>query len=219
MRDLRSSVLALAGFLLLPSAAARAQKLDSDDLKFLREVRPLILRDEEAVYKKLGDRGDRLEFQKIFWARRDPDLGTPENEFRKRYLVDRAKADETYRVAGTPGASTDCGRVFILLGKPDDEQRRGSSPHSTPGDFDRPAGRQGLVAISDEVLYWIYKDRPGLHFPGGQAIIAFDHECRAGSDLAPQLDRIAAAKVVHPNIGYRIGQDGHLVRLADQLPR
>jgi hypothetical protein len=47
--------------------------------------------------------------------------------------------------------------------------------------------------------------------------ITFDRECRAGGSFAQQLDRMAAMKVVHPNIDYKVGQDGHLVEPADQL--
>ena len=97
MRSMRSAVLVLAGFLLLLPAPLRAQKLDDDDKKFLTDVHPIILPAEKATYEKLKDKADRLEFQKIFWARRDPDLATPENEFQQQYLKDRATADESYR--------------------------------------------------------------------------------------------------------------------------
>jgi VWFA-related protein len=205
----------VAGLLLLLPAAVRAQKLDNDDKKFLSEMRPLILPEEEAMFKKLKDKAERLEFQKIFWARRDSDLATPENEFQQQYLKARATADQNYHVAGTPGSATDCGRVFILLGKPDEVQSRGSRANNVG----RAAGTAGLVSVQDELWYWIYRDRPERHFRGGQAIIAFDSECCAASDLAQQLDRIAAARIVHPNIDYKIAKDGHLVKLADQLPK
>jgi hypothetical protein len=39
----------------------------------------------------------------------------------------------------------------------------------------------------------------------------------AVGDLAHQLDGIAATKVVHPDITYKVGKDGHLVTLAEQL--
>jgi hypothetical protein len=66
---------------------------------------------------------------------------------------------------------------------------------------------------------WTYRDRPGQTFQGGKAVIAFDSDCRAPSGFAAQLDRVAAAKVLQPNIDYRMGKDGRLVKLADLLPR
>src|SRR3954467_6647755 len=106
--------------LALAPAAARADKLDKDDKKWLDDVRPIMLPEEEKTYRDLKDKADRLEFQKIFWARRDPDLDTPDNEFQASYTAARAEADQQFRVAGQPGSMTDCGRVYLLLGKPDE---------------------------------------------------------------------------------------------------
>lgn len=38
-------------------------------------------------------------------------------------------------------------------------------------------------------------------------------------DKSDEVDRRAAAKIIHPNIDYRLGKDGHLVKLADLLPK
>src|SRR6266850_1939116 len=105
--------LALAAALLsLAPVSARADKLDKEDKKWLDEVRPIMLPDEEKTFRDLKDKADRLEFQKIFWARRDPDLDTPENEFQTAYNAERAEVDRQFKVAGQIGSSTDCGRVY-----------------------------------------------------------------------------------------------------------
>jgi GWxTD domain-containing protein len=201
MRTRLSVLILLAAALLRPGTAA-AQKLDKDEKKWLDEVRPLMLSDEENQYKKLKDKADRLEFQKIFWARRDPDLATPQNEAQEQFAKDVAEAERLYRIPGQAGSTTDCGRVFILLGKPDEVQAQTSA-------------MTGVRA--PEV--WIYKDRPGRTFQGGKAAISFDPDCRGTTSLASQLDRLAAAKILHLNIDYRTGKDGHLVKLADLLPK
>jgi hypothetical protein len=103
-------------------------------------------------------------------------------------------------VAGAAGSTTDCGRTFVLLGKPDEVQQE-------PG--------AGLLSPQT----WTYRDRPGQTFQGGRAVIAFDAECRATVGFAAQLDQVAAGKVIQPNIDYRKGKDGHLTKLADLLPR
>ncbi|MGE5126973.1 MAG: GWxTD domain-containing protein [Betaproteobacteria bacterium] len=203
MLDRRSGVLVLLALSLLRPGAAAAQKLDNDDKKFLADVHPLMLADEESIYKKLKDKGDRLEFQKIFWARRDPDLATPQNEFQEQYRKDQAAADLQYRFAGVSGSASDCGRVFILLGKPDEVQQEATSMN---------AG----VRVPET---WVYKDKPGMTFQGGRAAIAFDADCRGTPGLDAQLDRIAMTKVAHPNIDYRFGKDGRLVKLVDLLPK
>jgi GWxTD domain-containing protein len=177
--------------------------MDKQDKKWLDDVRPILLADEEKGYRALKDKSDRLEFQRIFWARRDPDLTTPANEYEAEYVKARAAADQAYRMPATAGSLTDCGRVFILLGKPDEVQQETGT--LTPGL--RPAET------------WTYRDRPGRTFTGGKATIAFDNECRAPVALAAQMDRVAAALVVQPSLDYKKGKDGRLVRLEDMLPK
>ena len=207
MRHARSAKLLLAGVLLLLPVALRAQKLDDDDKKFLADVQPLLLPAERSAYEKLQDKADRREFQRIFWARRDPNLGTTENEFQQQYYKDRATADESFRVAGRAGSFSDCGRTLILLGKPDEVQHRPSR------------GPTAMEAGARVPEVWIYKDRPDRRVEGGKVMVAFDSECRAEGDFAQQFGRMAAARILHPDIDYKVGKDGRLVTLADQLPR
>ena len=67
MRTRSSLGIALFALAALPGLA-RADKLDKDDKKWLDDVRPILLADEEKHFKDLKDKADRLEFQKIFWA-------------------------------------------------------------------------------------------------------------------------------------------------------
>ena len=129
--------LALAVLSLAP-AAARADKLDKDDKKWLDEVKPLMLPDEEKTFRDLKDKAERVEFQKIFWARRDPDLDTTENEYQATYNSDRLEVDRQFRVAGQVGSATDCGRVYLLLGKPDEmkvDKQSGDAPSLRPSEI------------------------------------------------------------------------------------
>jgi hypothetical protein len=112
--------------------------------------------------------------------------------------------DTRFRVAGKPGSATDCGRVYILLGSPDDVKREG-----------------GGGAGPRQPETWTYRDRPGMKFKDGQAQIIFDAECQLpqGVRLAEQMNRVAEGKIANPNIDYRKGTDGRLVKAADQLPK
>jgi GWxTD domain-containing protein len=199
-----TTALALILLALGAPTVARAQKLDKDDKKWLDTARPLMTPDEEKTFKGLKDKSDRQEFEKIFWARRDPNLETPENEFQVEYMKAYAEADQ-YKIPGKTGAETDCGRIFLLLGKPDDVKKEqvGANP----------------AARSPET--WTYRDRPGQTFSGGRAEISLDETCTLppGARLKEQLDRLAEAKVAQPNIGYKTDKAGHLVKLADQLPK
>ena len=198
----------LAGLAVCLLAAPAARALDKDAKKWLDEVKPIILPDEEKVYRDLKDKSDVAEFQKIFWARRDPDLETPANEYQTEYQKARADADNRYRIGGTPGSLTDCGRVYILLGSPDEAKKGEATDSTVPG------------RRAPEI--WTYRDRPGFKFgPTGQIEIGFDETCQLpqGNRMGEQLTQLASAKVANPNIGYRTAPGGRLVKLADQLPK
>jgi GWxTD domain-containing protein len=220
MHSVRSALMMVASAIVLLPAPARAQKLDDDDRKFLSDVHPIILLDEEATFRALKDKADRLEFEKIFWARRDPgalaryaDPTTPKNAFQEQYLKDLAAADDKFHLAYTRGSSSDCGRFLILLGKPDE----------TYLGMQASLGLQAWEARGVQTrapVVWVYRHRPGLDLggPAGRLVIRFDQDCHAGT-IAQQLNHIAATKVAHREIGYSVGKDGHLVPLAEQLPK
>ena len=197
-----NAFVALFAFIFAGAAAVAAASLDKDEKEWLDEVRPIILKVEQETFKDLEERADRDEFRKIFWKRRDPNLETPENEFQAAFEVAKAKADGEYRVTGRRGAWTDCGRVYILLGDPDDSEVQ--------------VGSVSVLQRVPEV--WIYRDRPGQTFQGGEARIAFDGQCRAPAGLAEVLDDIALSKVLW-QLDYRKDENGRLVSLEEQLPK
>lgn len=201
----RSYLLAALVLSLAAPAAVQAQKLDKEQKKWLEDVKPIMLADEEKTFKDLKDKGDREEFQKIFWARRDPDLETPANEYEAEYQKARTDVDAKYKIGGTPGSQTDCGRVVLLLGEPNEVKKM-------PGEG--PSARRTTET-------WTYKDRPGLKFKDGQVEIMLDENCSLpqGGRFAEQLARVAEAKIAHPNLGFKKGGDGKLVKLVDQLPK
>ena len=195
----------LAVAVLVLSVPRALPALDKDDKKWLDEVKPIMLVDEEKSFKNLKEKADRLEFQKIFWARRNPDLEASTNDYQAEYQKAVAEADLKYKVPGRAGSATDCGRVFILLGKPDEIKKEDTtvSPGLRPTET------------------WTYKDRPNQTYTGGKAEIVFDSECRfpMGSRVNEQLNRIAESKIAHPNIDYRLDKNGRLVKLAELLPK
>jgi GWxTD domain-containing protein len=120
----------LAG-LARPSCAADQKKADSTK-GFYDKVRLIMTDDEARVFKGLPNEISRTEFMDEFWAIRDPDPYTPENEAkiefekRARYASLWFGTSNPYngRDPGGPveyaGAwSDERGRVYLLLGKPD----------------------------------------------------------------------------------------------------
>jgi hypothetical protein len=120
-------------------------------------------------------------------------------------------------VPGTAGSAADCGRLFILFGEPDEMERDRGWHRVAVGDqvLDMEIGQPSVMVRQAEV--WVYRDRPERPLSLVRVAIAFDEECRSRGDFAQQLDHFAAARVVHPNIDYKVGEDGHLVKPADQL--
>jgi GWxTD domain-containing protein len=203
--DFRRLPAVIAVLLGLGPAGAFADKMDKDAKKWLEDVKPIILADEEKTYRDLKDKSDREEFQKIFWARRDPNPQTPQTAFQEEYLRAKAVADAQFKVGATRGSETDCGRVFILLGKPDEMKAE-------------PVGETPMLRTAET---WTYRDRPGQTFTGGEAKIAFSGNCALpqGNRFGEALAQVSQSKIRNTNLGYKQGPDGKLVRLDDQKPK
>jgi GWxTD domain-containing protein len=199
----RSTWPATFGLLLLLGApfAQSAEKSDKDDKKWPDTVRALILPDEEKTYKSLKEKDDRLEFQKIFWARRDPDLETPENEYQAEFDLRKAEADKRYGGLRGPGSATDCGRVFILFGEPDKIQKDPDAPFLAA-----PGQRQPEQ--------WTFKDKQG----DGQVLLSFGPVCDLPPGNEKIFPRMAEPKILRPDLGYRF-EKNRLVKLVDMLPK
>jgi GWxTD domain-containing protein len=198
----------LVGLALGILSAPAVHALDKEAKKWLDEVKPIMLPDEEKTYRALKDKNDVAEFQKIFWTRRDPDLETPANEYQAEYQKAKADTDTRFRVGGTPGSQTDCGRVYIILGPPDEVKKEEATDSPIPG---RRAPET-----------WTYRDRPTLKFgPTGQIQLGFDETCTLpqGNRMGEQLNRLVEGKIANPNLGYRTGADGKIVKLVEQLPK
>lgn len=203
-------ILFAALFLLIPAARAEGPPIDAK--QFPKLVRLLLLPEEQSLLKELKDERDRLEFQKIFWARRDPTPGTGGNEFEDGVRAAWARADQVFTMPNERGAATGCGQLLALLGPPElveglDTQAR----------FDNlQAVREG----SRRPETWTWRDRPGraYTFTRAELRVAFDSECRfdEGGILLQDIRRAAAANVTRPDLAYARGAGGHLVPLATQ---
>ncbi len=217
-----STSLLLLGLAASPALGTAAEPT-IDTRRFPQLVRLLLLPEEEVVSKGLKDEKDRLEFQRIFWARRDPDPATPANDRRDAWVKGVARADALFATPGERGAHTGCGQVFLLLGDPREVTGRdvvtyGAHPHGEGTTHD--AGEttyRNLKEGARRPETWIYRSQggDGFQFPGGELRIAMDEACRfaEGGLVLDELRRAARAWVVRPELDYRVGPDGHLVRL------
>jgi len=107
--------------LLVACSAGRIPKnLAPEEQEFLSNVRYIISGKEKKAFLALPP-SERSRFIEEFWKSRDPDPTTEINEYKVEHLKRVAEAKHLFTEAGTSGWLTDRGRVYILLGPP--EQR------------------------------------------------------------------------------------------------
>ena len=115
-------------------------KMDVESEEFYQYARLIMTREEEEIFKHLPDKDSRQEFIQDFWAKRDPDPETEENEYKEEFYRRIQYANERFN-EGVPGWKTDRGRIYIYLGAPDKT------------DFTL---LHGFPDIKGPVMWWIY---------------------------------------------------------------
>jgi len=181
--------------LLLHSACASSHykilkpPIDSNSQKFLDLIRYIVTAQEEKIFREMPP-DDRGEFIADFWARRDSDPSTPENEFRSVYYTRLAVADKAFR-AGIPGWMTDKGRIYILLGPPTDVIKKTMGDKSTEISRNQ---RELSTNILEEGTFterptdiWIYNQYPD-YFAGPLRLTFVDYEGTGNYKLTTDVE-------------------------------
>lgn len=111
------------------------KNLDPEGQKFLSEVRYLITKGEREAFLELPP-SERDQFIEEFWKRRDLDPETEENKFKEEYYQRIEEANRLFTGGGTPGWLQDRGRVYILIGAPDQREAfpRGRTFYDVPSE-------------------------------------------------------------------------------------
>ncbi len=78
----------------------------------------LMLDSERKAYAQLKTDAEAQAFIDLFWARRDPDLNTVQNEFELEFNQRVAAADKQFAFGKTEGWKSDRGKVLIIMGRP-----------------------------------------------------------------------------------------------------
>ena len=73
---------------------------------------------EQMAWKKITSDEEADHFIQLFWAKRDPELKTPVNEFKVVFDQRVKEADQYFTMARVRGALTERGKLYILLGPP-----------------------------------------------------------------------------------------------------
>ena len=141
-------------------ADERVESLPSQYRKWLEEEVVYIITDrEKEVFLSIETLERRNRFIDAFWRKRDPNLVTPENEFKEEHYrrlqhANEFLGQETFR----PGWKTDRGRFYIILGEPRENRR-----------FD---GYNELVSVE----LWFYQGDPSLGLPSFFYLMFFRHD-------------------------------------------
>lgn len=168
-------ILAVA-FVSLISASLRAsppkEKLDKEEKRRQKRAReegesaykhwlsdevPYIITDEEkSAFKKFSTDDEKESFIETFWERRNPNPGSPENEFKEEYYRRIAYANEHY-ASGIPGWKTDRGRIYIMYGPADE-----IDSHPSGGTYERPPEEGGGETATYPFETWRYRYIDGI---------------------------------------------------------
>ena len=139
----------------IPSQAQQKKEPLSEAARlWVEEVVPYIITPREKdVFLSLPTEADRGQFIETFWAKRDPNPKTPENEFKLEYYRRIALANKFFGVGGIPGWRTDRGRFYILLGPPKEIER------------DLSPSNSALTMSQGPKETWQYWDLPNPRLP------------------------------------------------------
>lgn len=151
---------------------ARQKEMESPYKKWLEEEVPYIISDEErAAFRNLSTDEEREQFIETFWERRNPNPGSPENEFKEEYYRRIAYASEHYS-SGVPGWKTDRGRIYIMYGPPDE-----IDPHPSGGTYERSPEEGGGTTAAFPFEQWRYRYIEGI---GTNVVLEFVDTSMAG---------------------------------------
>jgi GWxTD domain-containing protein len=170
-------------------------------------LRPALLKE----YQALADDPARAAWISDFWASLDPTPDTFMNEKRRDYWSRVLAANDLFRDSTRPGWLTDRGKIYILLGPPDEIEaypsRSGNDARYDPRySLDAPGGYPRHTEPPRGVTRWIYRNPPGDLDPN--MIIPFREDSSGEyflSDHGMDYDRIFSERAPL----FSVGDDAH----------
>ena len=160
--DRRSAPAALLALPLLLLALAAAAPVEDSDAPVPEwcdgPVRYVLPQEDRVAYRKLATTEERARFIRRFWAAHDPDRTTPDNEYRSLFMRRLDEAQRLFAESIKPGWKTDRGKIWILLGPPDETDEQASRPRDPMAPL-----RTSDTPLRPEVIIWIYRNpTPGV---------------------------------------------------------
>jgi GWxTD domain-containing protein len=128
--------------------------------------------DEKKEWKKIASDQDAEKFIALFWARRDPDIKTPRNEYRERFDALVKLADERFALGRKRGALTERGKALILIGPPQEITAKAMSSADTTFGGTTGAGSVTGTGGGASMLYAFIYDK--AHLPPWAVVQSLD---------------------------------------------
>ncbi len=156
---------------------------------------------EQKEWKKVASDEEAERFIQLFWAKRDPDLKTPVNEFKTAFDKRVTEADQLFAMPRTRGALTERGKLYILVGAPKNLLRVTGirpQPIAAPGQPPPPPNNPGTSV--------------------GEAVATFVYEAAQLPDWAG-LKSLRAEFIVEPSSDFVSGGNGAEVRRMETKAR
>jgi GWxTD domain-containing protein len=155
---------------------------------------------EKSAYALLKTDAEAQAWAELFWAKRDPDLNTVENEFKQDFDQRVAAADKMFSTDKVKGSVSDRGKVLIVMGRPLNVQNQ--APGADEEEGNRPSFiERGATQIwmftkdgkppvkkSDAILFVFSESRPGM---GDYALDRMDmRNKQSAKALAAKVDEL-----------------------------
>ena len=179
--------------------------------KWVDEDVTYIISDEErSVFKKLSNDEERDAFIEQFWNRRNPDPHSSGNTFKEEHYRRITYANEHF-ASGIPGWRTDRGRIYIMYGKPDEQES-----HPTGGTYDRPMNEGGGTTSTYPFEKWWYRHIDGLDGAKDDVEIEFVDQSNSGEYKIAMNPDEKDALINVPNVGLTYAEQMGLAQKTDR---
>jgi GWxTD domain-containing protein len=179
----------LAVLLLLATGASGAGLERYKDWSKSPEFSGLAVESEQKEWKKIASDEEAERFIQLFWAKRDPDLKTPVNEFKIAFDQRVKEADQLFALPRTRGALTERGKLYVLVGSPKNLLR-------VTGIKPQPLAPPGQIPPPND---------PGTSI--GESIVTFTYEAAQLPDWA-SVKSLTAQFVVETSRDFVAGRNG-----------
>jgi GWxTD domain-containing protein len=175
----------------------------------------LMTRDEQKQWQAIATDEQAKAFIDLWWAKRDPSPGTPQNEFRELVAARMERADQLYSVAKMRGALTDRGKVYMVMGPPTGMKRGGpqggQGVRAADSTFQSPSNlnSQSVQGVAPSETWQYEQSRSKLPLGQPMVQVAFSDQYASnvwkmerivGTDYATVFDRVAKTFITQPDL-------------------